>query len=108
MGFGMIIHDDNGDFVACRLLVIPGVYRVEVGEAMGLLEALSWLKEFCLQRVKVETNAKLVVDAMKSTSGVVSFIKRVLNEKTHRIARLTMTFSNHHSWIEQSNFMIGI
>ncbi|KAL8472557.1 hypothetical protein ACS0TY_029673 [Phlomoides rotata] len=69
MGFGTIIHDDNGDFVVCRSLVIPGVFRVDMGEAMGLLEVLSWVKQLGFQHAKIEVDAKLVVDALKTQTG---------------------------------------
>ncbi|KAL8483014.1 hypothetical protein ACS0TY_025898 [Phlomoides rotata] len=58
MCIDIVIHDDNGEFVACRSLVIPGIYKVEEGEAMRLLEPLLWLKQLGLQRVQVEVDAK--------------------------------------------------
>ncbi|KAL8525669.1 hypothetical protein ACS0TY_015057 [Phlomoides rotata] len=48
MGIWMIIHDDSGVFVSCRLVVILGVFRVDEGKVMGLLEALSWIKHLSL------------------------------------------------------------
>ncbi|KAL8522420.1 hypothetical protein ACS0TY_012532 [Phlomoides rotata] len=40
-----VLCNDGGDFVAARSLTIAGCLSVDVGEAMGFLEALSWLKE---------------------------------------------------------------
>ncbi|KAL8495142.1 hypothetical protein ACS0TY_019348 [Phlomoides rotata] len=72
MSIGMVIHNDSGEFVACRSLVIPGIYKVEEGEAMRLLEALLWLKQLSLQRVQIEVDAKLVADAVNSKCEAVS------------------------------------
>ncbi|KAL8481462.1 hypothetical protein ACS0TY_027826 [Phlomoides rotata] len=72
MGIKMIIHDEDDIFMGCRSLVVPGIYRVDEGEAMGLLEALSWLRQLGLQRVRIEMVAKTVVDAVRSTNGVIS------------------------------------
>ncbi|KAL8517289.1 hypothetical protein ACS0TY_015501 [Phlomoides rotata] len=44
MGVNMILRDDVEGFVACRTLVVDGTWRVDEGEAIGLYEALSWIK----------------------------------------------------------------
>ncbi|KAL8522413.1 hypothetical protein ACS0TY_012525 [Phlomoides rotata] len=43
------------------------VNEVDEGEAMGLYEALSWIKGLGLNYVEVETSAKLVANAIRST-----------------------------------------
>ncbi|KAL8518614.1 hypothetical protein ACS0TY_009821 [Phlomoides rotata] len=123
MGIIMIIHDDNENFVAYRSLMVSGIYRVDEGETMGLLETLSWLKHMCLPRVKIELDAKMVVDAIRIISGATSvfndfiaacrreldelpqlsihFIYRNANVKTHYIARLARTFPSPNCWVEQ-------
>ncbi|KAL8545147.1 hypothetical protein ACS0TY_005368 [Phlomoides rotata] len=86
------------------------------GEAMGHLEALSWIKQLGLHKIKIEMAAKLVVDAMK-TSKVArfvfhdfihackrelisfltfpfEFVNRAANEKAHRIAKVVRSFSS--------------
>ncbi|KAL8499895.1 hypothetical protein ACS0TY_019781 [Phlomoides rotata] len=124
MSIGMVIHNDSGEFVACRSLVIPGIYKVEEGEAMRLLEALLWLKQLSLQRVQIEVDAKLVADAVNSkceavsvfnefilkckreTSDVpfvyVNFIYRDAIVKAHRIAQLARIFPNPYIWMSRS------
>ncbi|KAL8555178.1 hypothetical protein ACS0TY_003114 [Phlomoides rotata] len=67
MGLGVIIHDVVGAFVSCRSLVIPRVYRIDEGEAMGHLEALSWIKQLGLLSVKIEMEGKLITDAINDT-----------------------------------------
>ncbi|KAL8534131.1 hypothetical protein ACS0TY_010223 [Phlomoides rotata] len=53
MGFGMVLRNDRGEFCACRSKVVGGLYDVEVGEAFGVLEALSWIKNIGVGRVVV-------------------------------------------------------
>ncbi|KAL8528906.1 hypothetical protein ACS0TY_006395 [Phlomoides rotata] len=130
MGVGMILHDNSGGFLSCRSLVFPGLYHSDVGEAMSLLEALSWIKQLGLQRVKIEVDTKLVVEALKTSSEVVSmfnyfihackrelvhllwvsidFVYRAANEKVHRIAIMARTFSSHNCWVEPPSFMVGL
>ncbi|KAL8548845.1 hypothetical protein ACS0TY_007928 [Phlomoides rotata] len=80
----MILHDDSGYFISCRSSVFPGVYRVELGEATELLEALSWIKQLGLEKVKIEMDAKMVVDALCSSDVAISifhdFIKACKRE----------------------------
>ncbi|KAH6834923.1 hypothetical protein C2S53_007295 [Perilla frutescens var. hirtella] len=45
-GFGMILRDNLGMFVAVRSCFMPENIRVEKGKVMGLHEALSWIKYF--------------------------------------------------------------
>lgn len=40
-GVGMVLQDENGEFVAARVTTIPGCLCVDEGEAMGIYEALS-------------------------------------------------------------------
>ncbi|KAL8540603.1 hypothetical protein ACS0TY_002017 [Phlomoides rotata] len=117
MGIGMIIHDDSGSFVSCRSLVIPGVFRVDEGEAMSLLEALSWIKQLGLQRVKIVVNVLLVADAMKNSKNrelvslpfvSINYANRTVNEKTHRVARNLRTFQNLNCWVESPIFVVGL
>ncbi|KAL8483327.1 hypothetical protein ACS0TY_026134 [Phlomoides rotata] len=72
MGVGMILHDDVGGFVACRSLVLLGSYPSKLVEAMGLLEALSWIKSLGLQHVKIEVDSQLVVTTLNTMMGVES------------------------------------
>ncbi|KAL8515507.1 hypothetical protein ACS0TY_014262 [Phlomoides rotata] len=64
MGMGIILHDDRGHHFLSRSHVMPGLYEPEEGEAIGLHEALSWIKDLRVSRVVVEMDAKNVVDAV--------------------------------------------
>ncbi|KAL8535862.1 hypothetical protein ACS0TY_011487 [Phlomoides rotata] len=48
MGFGMVIRDECGNFVAARSSIMDGCKDVIVGEIMGFLESHSWVKSLQL------------------------------------------------------------
>lgn len=56
-GIGLIIRDDVGAFIACMSL-IPGLVRVQEGEALGLYEGLSWIKDLGFEKVVFKIDAK--------------------------------------------------
>ncbi|KAL8489170.1 hypothetical protein ACS0TY_025170 [Phlomoides rotata] len=56
MGFGLVSH-------SARL------YSSDEGEAIGLFEALNWIKDLGLKDVVIEMDAKLVVDAFNVVHG---------------------------------------
>lgn len=72
-GIGLVIRDEVRSFVACRIMVRPGVLQAEEGEAWGILEALQWVQQLVLTQVIVELDAKLVNDALSEERGSISF-----------------------------------
>ncbi|KAL8468232.1 hypothetical protein ACS0TY_031465 [Phlomoides rotata] len=66
MGLGIIIHDSYGRhiYIYSRSHVMSGLYQPEEDEAIGLHEALSWIKDLSMHRVVIEMDVKFVVDAM--------------------------------------------
>ncbi|KAK6164619.1 hypothetical protein DH2020_001483 [Rehmannia glutinosa] len=65
-GIGMILRDDQGDFVVARTMWFPGLFTVREAEAMGVREALSWIHGLGIRHVEVETDAKYVIDDLSS------------------------------------------
>ncbi|KAL8477087.1 hypothetical protein ACS0TY_029410 [Phlomoides rotata] len=73
-GIGMVLRDDRGEFIAAKTVVYHSILDVDIGEAMGFMEALSWVKDLGLQNVVIEGDAKIVVDAINlKTEGVSAF-----------------------------------
>lgn len=35
MGFGMIVRNSAGDFIAAKALTLPGLFEIKEGEAFG-------------------------------------------------------------------------
>uniref|UniRef100_A0A803PSJ2 RNase H type-1 domain-containing protein n=1 Tax=Cannabis sativa TaxID=3483 RepID=A0A803PSJ2_CANSA len=108
-GFGIVARDDLGKLIEARTCYKAGNYSAEVVEELGIKEALSWIKSNNWQKVEVETDSLLVVQAirsdhnMSSTFGLITkdchalllsltdvnlcFIKRSANQVAHAVAR---------------------
>ncbi|KAK6144415.1 hypothetical protein DH2020_021235 [Rehmannia glutinosa] len=41
---GMVVRDDKGEFVVARTITFPGIFAPKEAEAIGVREALSWIK----------------------------------------------------------------
>lgn len=116
---GMVIRDSNGDFVEGRTMCKAPVSSVFEAEAVGVKEALSWVKSKGLtdQVVEVETDSMLVVLGLRSTSRnllevgevieqckmlqrelvntSVHFIRNHANRVAHEFARLPCLVNCH-------------
>ncbi|KAL8488022.1 hypothetical protein ACS0TY_024339 [Phlomoides rotata] len=123
MGFGMVIRDNNGVHFFNHTLAMPGVYAPEEGEAIGLFEALSWIKELDIRNVEIEMDAQVVVSAFNSrdSSSIsvfgdiiqacknvfisyphckVGWVNRQANELAHNLARVARDFTSPFVWAE--------
>ncbi|KAL8510726.1 hypothetical protein ACS0TY_017518 [Phlomoides rotata] len=96
MALGIIIHDAEGEFVSCRTVVVLRFFRVDEGEVMGLLEALSWIKQLGFEKVIFEVDAKLVFDAL---AVMVGLVPRSANIKAHYLDRASKTFLSPEIWV---------
>ncbi|KAL8524201.1 hypothetical protein ACS0TY_013970 [Phlomoides rotata] len=123
MGFGMVIRDSNGVHIFSRTLAMSGVYAPEEGEAIGLFEALSWIKELDIRNVEIEMDAKVVVNAFYSQDSSyisvfgdiiqackkvfisypyckVGWVNRQANELAYNLARIAKDFPSPFVWAE--------
>ncbi|KAL8547886.1 hypothetical protein ACS0TY_007264 [Phlomoides rotata] len=113
-----------------RTKLLDGYPEVDVGEAIGFFEALSWLKEMDYGEVLVEGDAKIVVDAVNSNKvmnsvfgdcihkcksillispGIsVVFAKRSANSLAHEFARASRRFGSSYSWVDPPDFVVGL
>ncbi|XVE73368.1 hypothetical protein DITRI_Ditri11bG0112400 [Diplodiscus trichospermus] len=66
LGIGMVIRDEDGYFLAGKSLMLASRVSVLEGEAIGLKEALSWMKSLNYQRVIFEMDALNVVKALST------------------------------------------
>ncbi|XP_075473866.1 uncharacterized protein LOC142504911 [Primulina tabacum] len=64
MRFGMVVRDTEGKCIGCRSMVMEGLYEVKEGEAMGLCEALSWIREMNFNQVIFGMDAQIIVKAI--------------------------------------------
>ncbi|KAL8093405.1 hypothetical protein AgCh_035325 [Apium graveolens] len=91
----------------------------DIGEAMGLKEALTWVKDLGFRRCVFETDSKLLADACKGEQGrsyfhtivwdciqlfkhfdevLVQFVHRSANAVAHVLARATHFMSGFQEW----------
>lgn len=68
-GVSMVVRDEEGKFLVARTKLIKGLGCVKEGEAIGLLEALSWLRNLGLPSIIFEVDAKIVYLVVKNTNA---------------------------------------
>ncbi|KAL8541421.1 hypothetical protein ACS0TY_002621 [Phlomoides rotata] len=56
-GVGMVLRNEQGDFIVERSVVIMGCVDVDVGENLGFYEALLWLIGTEIESIIVEGDA---------------------------------------------------
>ncbi|XP_073132182.1 uncharacterized protein [Henckelia pumila] len=65
MGYGCIVRNHSGVVINAICGCITGDFNPTTAEAMGVHEALNWLKELKFSNVIVESDALLVVNAFQ-------------------------------------------
>ncbi|XP_019167808.1 PREDICTED: uncharacterized protein LOC109163513 [Ipomoea nil] len=121
MGFGWVLRDEDGAFLAAKNMQAPRSYTVEEAEAMSLREALSWLKDTGMGDVVVEIDSQLVFHAiltspfssaygflvddireLASMIGDVQFgcVRRSANCAAHIVAREAFSVAGCGEWFD--------
>lgn len=130
VGIGSIIRDEQGAFVRVRNQKIDCQLHPREAEAVGLKEALSWTENLGFKNCIFETDAKLVVDAIKENTGcayfhtiiedcvdllkhfdnvLVQFVHRSANVVARTLARATHSMSGIQEWsIVALNFISDV
>lgn len=119
MGFGCVLRDENGSFIAAKCTPWKGNFQVKEAEAIGVREALSWIKQLGYSYVEVEMDAANVLQEinhpfMFSPSSILihdikeiarsipqanfSFVKRSANTVAHELARAACSMSECNVW----------
>ncbi|XP_073120318.1 uncharacterized protein [Henckelia pumila] len=129
MGFGCIVRDHLGLVSASIHGVLPGSFSPSTAEALGIREALSWIKDFEFSSVIVESNALVVINALIHSSGdasslgliledcrvlaldlqscVFSFARRSTNHAAHALAKAAGSMSGCEGRITPSSLLIS-
>ncbi|KAM6589905.1 hypothetical protein CsatA_012510 [Cannabis sativa] len=115
-GVGLVIRDQHANLIEAVSISKAGSVAPEITEAIGVKEALSWIKKQSLSDVETETDSLVVVQAingevhMPSQFGmliqdcrlmvsllenvVISFVKRSANRAAHCVARQSCFMSD--------------
>ncbi|XVE77806.1 hypothetical protein DITRI_Ditri13aG0092000 [Diplodiscus trichospermus] len=108
-----LVRDSDGHVVACRTALYPALLQVREAEAMCLLEAISWVLPMGFKDVTFETDAQVVVHAIKTPNidlsefgslisarisklniEYISFARRQANKVAHALDRVTCSYAN--------------
>uniref|UniRef100_A0A803PQF1 RNase H type-1 domain-containing protein n=1 Tax=Cannabis sativa TaxID=3483 RepID=A0A803PQF1_CANSA len=65
-GFRIVARDSMGKLIEAKTCYKAGSYSAEVVEALGIKEALSWIKSTNCHNVELETDSLLTVQAIRS------------------------------------------
>lgn len=121
MGFGCIVRDEEGRFVAAKNSIQHGTFNPAVAEAVSMREALSWLKSRSYDLLQVESDAQKVIrephappftsfsdvslivedirEIIKGFSHVdFSFVRRTANQVAHGLAKQAVVRAEGLEW----------
>ncbi|XP_062091061.1 uncharacterized protein LOC133797237 [Humulus lupulus] len=78
--FAGLARDHEGGLIEAFFRCRMGDVLPEVAEAMGVREALSWLKQRSWTHVIIEIDSLLVVQAIRSSISMVSYFGNIVDE----------------------------
>ena len=68
LGFGCVVRDANGRFIAAKAGCFCSQMEVKCAEAVAFREALSWIKECGWDRVLFESDAQVLIVSINNAS----------------------------------------
>ncbi|XP_060959222.1 uncharacterized protein LOC133030484 [Cannabis sativa] len=121
-GIGMVARNHDGVLIEARTVLSHGAVDPPLAEAIGLKEALSWIKDMQWQNVSLESDCLVAIQAIRSslkmhslfglvirdcktlfnTIGIISvvFVKRSANVVAYNFAKAAMLFPNRRFSLE--------
>lgn len=78
--YAFIARNHQGDLVEARSSCKPGTVAPEFAEAVGIREALSWIKSKHMVDVAVETDCLVAVQAIRGATALFSYFGKVIEE----------------------------
>nr|GMD43941.1 ATP-dependent DNA helicase SRS2-like protein At4g25120 [Ipomoea batatas] len=73
MGFGCVLRDELGHFIAARGSPWRGYYSAKEAEAVAIRESLTWIKTLNVDKIIIETDSLQVTQALESNPRDSSF-----------------------------------
>ncbi|XP_038715125.1 uncharacterized protein LOC120008837 [Tripterygium wilfordii] len=80
LGFGWVLRDGLGQMQAAGSGALRGFLDAGLAEALSFREALRWLKDNVISNVIIESDALIIVQAMKSSCLDSSYIDVIIDE----------------------------
>lgn len=78
--FSMLARDHDRKLIEASTSCRQGLVALELAEAIGVREALSWVKKKGWPEVTMETDCLVVVQAIRSSLVSLSYFGRVVDE----------------------------
>lgn len=75
-----IVSDHNGHLIEAKSKCIQGTATPELAEAIGIREALSWVKEKQENNATVETYCLMIVQWIRNSYNSLSYVGRVVDD----------------------------
>ncbi|CAI9755784.1 unnamed protein product [Fraxinus pennsylvanica] len=119
-GLGLVIRDELGSFVAARIVPVQGIVDPLIAEALGVREALSWIKSSSFEVRTVELDALMVYTALQNKGVDNSYfgaiieecrllardlpnlnfhwVRRLANQVAHTLAKAAYSFHDRVGW----------
>ena len=79
-GIGMVARDDRGQMIQAQTVCQAGLIAPEHAESMAIKEALSWIKDKGWQKVVLDSDFLVVVQAIGSKAAMTSPFGRIIEE----------------------------
>ncbi|XP_074342149.1 uncharacterized protein LOC141679584 [Apium graveolens] len=86
--FSILARDHEGCMVEAKACCKQGSIAPELAEAIGVREALSWIKSKDWPQVIIETDCLVIVQAIRSSYASVSYFSRVIDECKQHLSDL--------------------
>jgi len=99
VGIGMCIRDSEGAFVLARTEWFSPITDVNIGEAIGLLKAMVWVRDLHLWNMDFEVDSKTVVDYIYGKQIGVSDFSAIITHCVHLLC--TDLMNSHVSFIRR-------
>ena len=120
ISLGAVIRSAQGDFIAAKSDFFLGSFEAREAEAIGVREALSWLKKFAFHSVILEMDSLQIFNALHDKTSypngfgsiidncralarslgevAFSFVRRSANSAARTVAQVGSSMSDSGEW----------
>jgi len=83
VGIKICIRDAEGGYVLTKITWFLPLCSVEIGEALGLCEALQWMAELGMDNMDFSLDSKLVVDVVTTNNSSNTHFRSIISHCRH-------------------------
>ncbi|XP_074322969.1 uncharacterized protein LOC141659929 [Apium graveolens] len=106
---GMVIRDHNGHFLKGKVAKLSGCVSIFEAEAVGVQEALTWLREWPSQQLEVGTILESCKAGLMEKNNVkVGHVKNLANRAAHQMARIPCSLNSYKVFESPPNSLLEI